>query len=918
MVSGAHTETGSFTVPSNVKPGLARMRVIVKETSLITASDGLVDYGEFEEYTVRLNPPTSSYSWSDGSTVVGSNNNLSVSPISSKSYTATITALGCTITSSTVAVTINPTSVGGTVSSDQAICTGTAPASLTLTGNTGTVTKWQKSLTTDFASATDIAGTSTTLTGATIGSLTATTYFRAVVQSGTGIGACATANSAYATVTVNPTTVGGTVAGDQTICAATSPSTDLTLSSNTGGVVKWQKSLTTDFASATDITSTSATLTGATIGNLSATTYFRAVVQSGACAPANSTNYVTVTVNTTVAGTVSGGAATCSGSTSGLLTAAGYTGSIVRWESSVSPFTTWTTIANTASTYTSGALIETTQFRAVINNASCGEANATPTTVTIESTTWTVTGSVGSWSNGTPSSVKAAIIAGNYTSAGAGAGDLTACSLTVNAGYTVIVTSGDDFNISGAVNVDATATLTFNNNADLLQGATATANTNSGSITSKRNATMRRLEYVYWSAPVANQNLLAFSPLTLANRFYTFDEPTNAFVAVASPSTTTFGTSESQIAGKGFMIRAPNTFLDAPAAAQTFNGSYTGVPNNGTYTTPVSNSGTNHGYNLLGNPYPSPIDADKFLAANPGTLYFWTHATLGTGANNYASYTTAGATAAGANGATCNGTIQTGQGFLILTTTNGNATFTNAMRVGNNAGQFFRTATKEKHRIWLNLTSATTAFNQIMVGYMEDATQGVDTSIDGALLAYGSSSLSSRIDNADYVIQGRALPFATADTVPLGFNAATAGEYTISIDHVDGLFLGSQDIYLRDNLLGTTYDIKANPYTFTSASGAFNSRFEIVYTSSPLANHNPTFDADSVVVYKQEQVLNINSGSTVMSKVRVFDVRGRLLFEKNNINATAVKLTGLKAAQQVVLVQITSDDNRIVTKKVVY
>ena len=850
------------------------------------------------------------------STEVGTGNSLSVSPTTTTSYVATLTASGCTVASSPVTVTVNPTSVGGTVSSDQAICTGTAPASLTLTGNTGTVTKWQKSLTTDFASATDIAGTSTTLTGATIGSLTATTYFRAVVQSGSGIGACATANSAYATVTVNPTTVGGTVAGDQAVCSGSQPSTGLTLTGNTGTVVKWQKALNTSFTGPTDIASTSTTLDGTTIGSLTATTYFRAVVQSGACAAANSTNYVTVTVNTTVGGAVTGGTAVCSGSTSGLLTLADFTGAIVRWERSVSPFTTWTEIPSSSdlTTYTSGALTETTQFRAVINNSSCGEANATATTVAIESTTWDGT----AWSNGSPSSVKAAIIAGNLTTAGSGAGNITACSLTVNAGYNVIVTTGDDFNISGAVNVATTATLTFNNNADLLQGTTATTNTNSGSITSKRNASMRRLEYVYWSAPVANQNLLAFSPLTLATRFYNFDEPSNAFVAIASPSTTTFGNSESQIAGKGFMIRAPNTFLDAPAAPQTFNGSFTGVPNNGTYTTPVSNSGTNHGYNLIGNPYPSPIDADMFLEANPGTLYFWTHAIIGSGSNNYASYTAAGATAAAANGATCNGTIQTGQGFLILTTTNGNATFTNAMRLGNNSGQFFKTATTEKHRIWLNLNSATTAFNQIMVGYVEGATQGVDTSIDGSLLAYGSSSLSSRIDNADYVIQGRSLPFASADTVPLGFNAAAAGEFTISIDHVDGLFLGSQDIYLKDNLLGITHNIKANPYTFTSASGVFNSRFEIVYTSSPLGTHNPTFDSESVVVYKQDQVLNVNSGATVMAKVRVFDVRGRLIFEKNNINATAVKLTDLKAEQQVLMVQITSDDNRIVTKKVVY
>ena len=640
---------------------------------------------------------------------------------------------------------------------------------------------------------------------------------------------------------------------------------------------------------------------------------------TGGCENATTVETLTLTVSSLpIAGSVTGGGAICSGSTSGLLALNSYVGDVLRWEKSVAPFTTWTTIPNTMGlvSYLSDSLTETTQFRAVVNTNACGESYATATTVAITSTTWDGT----TWTNGPPDSLKGVVFSGNYTSAGAGAGDLTACSLTVNAGVVIEVASGDDFNISGTVTVDPTATLTFNNNANLLQGAIATTNSNSGNITSKRNASMRRLEYVYWSAPVANQNLLSFSPLTFTTRFYTFNEPSNAFVAVASPATTTFGNSQNQIAGKGFMIRAPNTFADAPAPVTVFNGSFTGVPNNGTYTTPISNSIGNatHGYNLIGNPYPSPIDADMFLAANPGTLYFWTHAILGSGANNYATYTIAGPTAAFANGASCNGTIQTGQGFLILTNTNGNALFTNAMRIENNGGLFFKTATTEKHRIWLNLNSATTALNQIMVGYMAGATQGVDTSIDGALLTYGSSSLSSRIDNSDYVIQGRSLPFEAADTVPLGFNATAAGEFTINLDHVDGLFLGSQTIYLKDNLLGVTHDIKTTPYIFTSASGAFNSRFEIVYTSSPLGTHNPTFDANSIVVYKQDEVLQVNSGTTVMAKVKVFDVRGRLLCEKNNINATAVKLKELSAEQQVLLVQITSNDNQIVTKKVVY
>ncbi|AXE18440.1 hypothetical protein DR864_12095 [Runella rosea] len=96
-------------------------------------------------------------------------------------------------------VTVNPASVGGTVGAAQTICAGTSPADLTLTGNAGNVVKWQKSTDLAFTSPTDIAGTSTTLTGATIGNLTANTYFRAVVKNGV----CDEVNSEAVLITVN-------------------------------------------------------------------------------------------------------------------------------------------------------------------------------------------------------------------------------------------------------------------------------------------------------------------------------------------------------------------------------------------------------------------------------------------------------------------------------------------------------------------------------------------------------------------------------------------------------------------------------------------------------------------------------------------------------------------------------------------
>ena len=120
-----------------------------------------------------------------------------------------------TATSSTVSVTVDPVSAGGTITSNQTICFLTSPADLSLSGKTGNVVKWQKSSDSGFTTPTDIAVTSTTLAGATIGVLISNTYFRAVVKSG----ACSEALSSTVLVTIRSTpTAGISVSAPSTVC----------------------------------------------------------------------------------------------------------------------------------------------------------------------------------------------------------------------------------------------------------------------------------------------------------------------------------------------------------------------------------------------------------------------------------------------------------------------------------------------------------------------------------------------------------------------------------------------------------------------------------------------------------------------------------------------------------------------------
>ncbi|WP_297512426.1 fibronectin type III domain-containing protein [Flavobacterium sp.] len=122
-------------------------------------------------------------------------------PSATTNYTASAST-PAPLCSTTSSVTVSLSSVGaGTASADQTICNG-LPANLTLTGNTGTITKWQYSNTLAFTTPVDIpASASATLTSAQMGALTATRYYRAVVTSGS-----CTGFSNVVTITVNTTT----------------------------------------------------------------------------------------------------------------------------------------------------------------------------------------------------------------------------------------------------------------------------------------------------------------------------------------------------------------------------------------------------------------------------------------------------------------------------------------------------------------------------------------------------------------------------------------------------------------------------------------------------------------------------------------------------------------------------------------
>lgn len=530
-------------------------------------------------------------------------------------------------------------------------------------------------------------------------------------------------------------------------------------------------------------------------------------------------------------------------------------------------------------------------------------------------TTWTAGASTtawatsGNWSNGVPT-LQSNVFVASASFYPEITTTVTANSLDVAASTSLTVKSGGNITLTDKIN--NAGTITVENNANLRQ-VNATANTGSGSTIVKRNtAALMRQDYVMWSSPVSGQQLQAFSPLTLSTRFYVYDYTVGGGVGnyAATSATGNF------VTGTGYLIRLPNNH---PVTATIWNGQFTGGnANNGLVdpTLPATNK-----YYSIGNPYASTISADDFITSNSlnEAIYFWRKSN-NAATSSYATYTLAGGVSNSGGDPLLmipNGFIQVGQGFIAkLPSPATKFTFTNSLRVINNGDQFFRRL-EDRSRYWLNLTNDQGFFGQMMVAYMPNATNGYDPAIDGLFFNDSATSLTSTIENQDYIIQGRALPFEATDVVALGFKSELAGTYTIALNSFDGTIFETQNqaIYLKDNLTNTTQDLRAGAYTFATEPGVFNNRFEVRYENL-LSVENPSLSGNTVAVYKQNQEVVVNAGNIKLSKVQIYDIRGRLLTEKNNINNSEVRLNA-GVSNQVILVKITSANNEVVTKKVV-
>lgn len=544
-------------------------------------------------------------------------------------------------------------------------------------------------------------------------------------------------------------------------------------------------------------------------------------------------------------------------------------------------------------------------------------------------TTYTI---AGGWDNGTPDSTMEAIISENLST---GSLSIDACSLTVLAGATLTIDSGDYLRTENDITV--LGDLLVAHGGSVVQVQNSAVVINSGSILVQKDlANIADRGFALASSPMTLDTKAAFgAPIQFRNH-NTANFIPNEEVELNFPGAGNFADDDgnnwipyngAMTPGEGYLVM-PQETATIPGPADYSANFDTGTLTNGIVSFAVEYNGTQNGSpNVLGNPYASAIDADLFITTNDmiEAVYFWEHLTSpgttyeGYNESNYSmgdisTYSTVmGGNPAANGGPTPNGFIPSGKGFAVKALASGTAEFNNAMRVTGNNEIPGRPSLVERDRVWLNVFNDTYGLGSTsLLGFSENTSEGFDPGADIIRLATPVSFYQELESGEQLGIQGREA-FTSEAVVPFSFatQVETPETYRISIHDLDGVHLSEATVYLIDHAEETITNLTTEAYTFTATAGTYSNRFSVVFEDSTLGVPSVTFDAVLVYPNPTSDILYIKAPQTRIELIEVFDIRGRNVYQSAGV-VDQISLSRLKSA--VYFVKITTENETLIKR----
>ncbi len=445
-------------------------------------------------------------------------------------------------------------------------------------------------------------------------------------------------------------------------------------------------------------------------------------------------------------------------------------------------------------------------------------------------------------------------------------------------------------------------------------------------------------DFTYWSSPIKDAKLSEVFQGVNLNRLYYYDQSRTTTSDKNHPEfwSTWVLASDKMENGKGYAAEGKS------GETGIHDLKFTGVPNNGIIYQDVVfhddnavNSDPDNDFNMLGNPYPSAIDIEIFFNVNAAviepTVYLWTHATAIDGESgdysfdDYASYNYMGGTGIsdpGNGGIHPTKNIGSSQGFFVRAKSGGRVLFNNSMRMENANDQFFKGRIEknkqnivEKDRIWLNLATDQGGFNQILIGFDEQASDSYDSGYD-ALKFNGSNKIGfySLLNQKKMTIQGLG-SFNSSKELTLGFDTKLGErEYNISISKIEGK-LKESELTLYDNYLQISHDLKKSAYIFShDENGEYSDRFTLIFIHNAIEIDGIEAVVEELFVTNDEDVFSVVAESEVLT-ASVFDLRGRQIMQIHPNEKSFDFIDSESKKGEILLLQLEMKNQKQIVKK---
>ncbi|WP_033960554.1 T9SS type A sorting domain-containing protein [Psychroserpens jangbogonensis] len=562
--------------------------------------------------------------------------------------------------------------------------------------------------------------------------------------------------------------------------------------------------------------------------------------------------------------------------------------------------------------------------------------------------------------------------------------------------------------VTDDISLNTNGFIYLRNQAQLIQGNNI-GNSGLGRLSVFQNGTVHNWAYNYWCSPVGNVfeddgttplNNSVNNPFKAFNQLFDFiGDPDPALNPITSnPATFITGyngvSTPLQISNRWIYTFNPGTVYSEwdyiahlgnanPGYGFTMKGTsgsgnnqlydFRGKANNGTMTTSVLNGELT----LVGNPYPSAMDARAYIWDSTnrnsisGTLFFWEQDLsvnshyLAQYVGGYATYTinelatlesfisatfdtynADGTTLATGPSSTSSKRvyryIPIGQGFMIEgNSANTTARTNNAMRIfvkkGGTQSEFFRTTENttisyddliynedglqiipdDYKRFRINIDFNETYTRQLLHNFHQSATSDFDYGLESK----SSSSIDSDgywvLNDEAYVAQAH--DFSIDLRIPVVVKLSENQPLRFRIFDIQN-FDDSQPIYLHDTETNLYVDLRQQNYGLNLDQGVYDNRFVITFSNEDTLSNEEVTVSDFIVFQdnNNSQLTIKNPNSISINKVTLFDVSGKQVFNATDLDHQDTYRFSTKNLSDGIYVTVISlDNNNTLSKKLV-